>query len=452
MKKKVKHKVEKVFVFLKEPHFCSKSPYAEILYTKKGRTVLKCCGCGETFVSNGDLISTEKKAQDLTIQTNPESVEQAYLGDICVLFHRFEEKENINRSRYGDWIISAMTSQTVTLTCKEIGKTKTISKESYKFYVLLNVSNLDRKRTKNKKLIEQLKVGNQIILRNTGERSRLVWHVVKIYNKKIFIQRHYKKQVLNVLFHDFDILPPAKQPIGREKKLESKSVSIDPVVEFPNRTVNDRKKKKIKQALKPERSRVKIHPINYPSVAEAFNKETLTFKLQLVNSSGNHATYGHRIIDLSIKLPFKDPKTKKIKILELKAHQCIDCNKIFDFNSSFNEQIQRVGLKINDFKIQFAIQDETGDFHIEKDPFSSFRSESFLHTLGYHVGVNAESDEQRQELLKKILDSRAMSISEIKSILNQDLRLFSKRKEYHLATEQWKADIQFLNGLIKNNS
>lgn len=144
--------------------------------------------------------------------------------------------------------------------------------------------------------------------------------------------------------------------------------------------------------------------------------------------------------------------SSQIQILSLKAHKCMDCNRIFDFHESFLQQLKYVGLRLEDVKIQFDINGEKHDNRIEGNQFTAFKPESFLHTLGYRVGNYGQSESVRHDLLYRIVQLKAMSISEIKNCLSQNIRLFSKREEYQTAVADWKNDIQYMNSLIRKKT
>ena len=85
----------------------------------------------------------------------------------------------------------------------------------------------------------------------------------------------------------------------------------------------------------------------------------------------------------------------------------------------------------------------------DRNLFDEFNSESLLHAMGYRVGYSGLSWDERKKLLDSLLKHEIMTIYEMKSIISNNIRMFSKRDGYELAVEEWKEDINYLNDKIK---
>ena len=373
----------------------------------------------------------------------PESFDMLKLGDKLYLYRRFKSRKSLNTNGYQYWIVNGISKEEITIVCPKTNDRRIIKKQDFGSTVMVNqTAQIERRKiieTKSSKNDDRaklhqsgFKLGDIVVLNNKSK-----WKIIEL-NEQIKLRncdvcRINSKKIIS--YSEFFASHPKKVDIAI---LSKKETPLYNKYDYINSKSNHS-----------EPTRIEIKPQKYESIASAFKMEPLTFHLQLVDSSSNHSTRGHQVMNVVLRLPFQKLNSNQIQVLELKAHHCLDCHKDFDFHSSFIEQLKRVNVKIEELKIQLLVQNQNYDFRVQSDPFSTFHKESFLHTLGYHVGVNADANLQRQEFLKKIVDSNVMSISEIKSIINQDIRLFSKRKEYQLAIQQWKDDIQFLNGLIK---
>ena len=205
-------------------------------------------------------------------------------------------------------------------------------------------------------------------------------------------------------------------------------------------------------SLEHHTNRINIKNKTYSDIFIALQQEKITLKLQLIDSPNNHVTRNHKIQNVKITIPFKRKNENNISILTYICHYCKNCNIYFDFYHSFIEQLHKENLEISNLIAYITLIDENGNNKSNNiNAFQTFNSESLLHTLGYKVGHNGKTAKQRQNLLKIIFDQQLLSIAEMKATINHNINLFSKRKEYSIAINDWKKDLNFLNSLIKEH-
>lgn len=82
------------------------------------------------------------------------------------------------------------------------------------------------------------------------------------------------------------------------------------------------------------------------------------------------------------------------------------------------------------------------------DGFSSFRTESKLHQLGYNVIDGNMSEEERRRLLIYLLDHKRITYLEICSTIEQNIRLFQFSYRHQLAVTKWKSDLKYIGDYI----
>jgi hypothetical protein len=73
--------------------------------------------------------------------------------------------------------------------------------------------------------------------------------------------------------------------------------------------------------------------------------------------------------------------------------------------------------------------------------------ESLLHKSGYHVGKNGLSINERWGLLRRLIDTHALSKDEIDRTISNSLRIFKGRDEYFKAVRDWEKDLEFVRSL-----
>ena len=172
----------------------------------------------------------------------------------------------------------------------------------------------------------------------------------------------------------------------------------------------------------------------------------LVYKIQLIESSNNHATRIHLVEDVVVKLAYKNPKSKTFDIVSIPMHYCSRCDKYFDMKQSFLQTLQKYNLDINYFAASF--ESETGHPIVFKQ--MDLREFSKLKLFGYSVGANGLSTGARQELLDFILKNHLMTASEIKSQLQFNIRFIGKKAHMDDAVGDWEMDIDYINEYISS--
>lgn len=75
----------------------------------------------------------------------------------------------------------------------------------------------------------------------------------------------------------------------------------------------------------------------------------------------------------------------------------------------------------------------------------AFNSSSVLSEMGYNVQAAANmTAAQRQEILRKAVEEKGVSVNEILNLLELQIRLHSDRKSYQSAVDKWKEDSDFV--------
>ena len=172
----------------------------------------------------------------------------------------------------------------------------------------------------------------------------------------------------------------------------------------------------------------------------------LVYKIQLIGSSNNHATRIHPVEDVVVKLAYKNPKSKTFDIVSIPMHYCSRCDKYFDMKQSFIQTLNRYNLDINYFAASF--ESETGQPIVFKQ--MDLREFSKLKLFGYSVGANGLSTGARHELLDFILKNHLMTVSEIKSQLQFNIRFIGKKAHMDDAVGDWEKDIDYINEYISS--
>lgn len=195
---------------------------------------------------------------------------------------------------------------------------------------------------------------------------------------------------------------------------------------------------------------VKIHEV-FNDMLEIIGDDKLIFNIQLIDSANNHVTKLHKIENRVVKIIYKT-NGNLYKVFQYKCHYCLDCNCYFDFYQSFMMQLKKNSIDMSNLMIRIVkvLDDDSLLKKIDdRNLFDEFNSESLLHAMGYRVGYSGLSWDERKKLLDSLLKHEIMTIYEMKSIISNNIRMFSKRDGYELAVEEWKEDINYLNDKIK---
>lgn len=151
-------------------------------------------------------------------------------------------------------------------------------------------------------------------------------------------------------------------------------------------------------------------------------------KFQIINSSNNHVAKHHDVIDVTVPIIWKNHNEyKKQNIL---MHYCKDCDLYFDFKNSFTKQLKQYGISYQSVVAQ--ILDE------KHDPFlfantNEFSEQSILHMMGYIVGkTNGLATNKRQNIIKQVIDLNILSVSEVKNIIEFNIRFIGKKMDMNM--------------------
>ncbi len=124
--------------------------------------------------------------------------------------------------------------------------------------------------------------------------------------------------------------------------------------------------------------------------------------------------------------------------IRLPVHYCMQCRKCFIGRTTLALFDQRYGKTI----MQRCSLDETDDF------YENFCQETKLHQFGYNVEDGKMSLPERQALLTYLLEHKRMTYHEICTTIEQNIRMFQGRPNYHLAVTKWQADLEFIGQYI----
>lgn len=203
-----------------------------------------------------------------------------------------------------------------------------------------------------------------------------------------------------------------------------------------------KKDKKIKK-INPISNKLTIQHTSYIDMRRITG---LTYKIQLIGSSNNHATRHHPVEDVVVKLAYKAPKSKSFDVVSISMHYCSQCKKYFDIKQSFLQQIEKAHLDIHNFAVSF--ESESG-LPIEFKQMN-LKEYSKLKLFGYSVGANGLNTSSRHDLINFLLDKHLMTASEIKSHLQFNIRYIGNKPNMENAVGDWKNDINYVNDYIRN--
>lgn len=121
------------------------------------------------------------------------------------------------------------------------------------------------------------------------------------------------------------------------------------------------------------------------------------------------------------------------------VHYCETCNRYMIGRATLT-QYDKAYQKILVRRIKL---DDTG-------PYGEFDLESKLHLYGYNAIDGELTDDERHELLSKLLSMRLMTYFEICSTIEQNIRMFQGRPNFALALKKWSDDLLYLGEYIKS--
>ena len=175
------------------------------------------------------------------------------------------------------------------------------------------------------------------------------------------------------------------------------------------------------------------------------NKIDIVSELQVVDSSNNHVTRMHDIIDKTFYIRIKESKYGSSSILmEYNGHYCTRCKKYFDFKQSFIGQLKKEDISIN--RVETKLTDENNNkININNLRFELYNDESILHKFGYKVGTSGVSKGKRHKIIDKVIQNNILTLSEIKDILNRNISRFDGVKRYKKSVDNWREDLEYIN-------
>lgn len=166
--------------------------------------------------------------------------------------------------------------------------------------------------------------------------------------------------------------------------------------------------------------------------------------IQLINSSNNHSTIGHEVIDKVATFAYFDSSRGQYSTFKMVLHYCEKCHRYFELKSSFEFQIKSIGLQLSDVL--------TGYYNDYMIPITfkhfGLNEKSLLGKYGYSVKKEGPSKYERQKIIRYILENHIMSKSEIKTFLDYLISFNGKKSNMDNAISKWQNDISYINSLV----
>lgn len=188
---------------------------------------------------------------------------------------------------------------------------------------------------------------------------------------------------------------------------------------------------------------IKIISTNKKCIMDVHYENTIISKLQLIRGANNHVTKGHLITDKIVGLLYYTKDS--IQLIEIVIHYCEKCDKYFDFENSFNEQMKQHNLIGSQLMVNCY---DDNNFLIGEN--LKLREFSKLKMYGYSVSEHGLSDNKRKELLMYLIRNKILSTSEIKQHLEFLITYNGKKRHNKNAVVKWRDDISFINNYIKH--
>lgn len=178
------------------------------------------------------------------------------------------------------------------------------------------------------------------------------------------------------------------------------------------------------------------------------NSREIISEIQLISTSHNHSTSSHKVTDKVVTFAYYDTALKKYNTFNISVHYCETCRRYFDFKKSFELQINKIGLKLQDVLSCFY------NDYMSPIEFKTFglNEHSLLSKYGYSVRKGGPKKYERQNILKHIIENSIMSRSQIKSFLEYLIKFNGKKSHMDDAITKWENDIDYINKLIKKDN
>ena len=129
--------------------------------------------------------------------------------------------------------------------------------------------------------------------------------------------------------------------------------------------------------------------------------------------------------------------------IKLTVRYCQECDRYFISKQTLSAFEKKYGLMLVS-KFQYTIKSE-----LLNDIYSSFRSESRLHSIGYNVQAGQMDEKMRRRLLLTIIDTGCMTAEEVIQDIENAVAIFSRNPRFNVALKKWEDDLVFVNEYIK---
>lgn len=158
--------------------------------------------------------------------------------------------------------------------------------------------------------------------------------------------------------------------------------------------------------------------------------------VEVVYSMTCHTEH-HKLVPCRGIIPMLTTDNKQIKY-EVYVGFCVSCNKYYMFHSDYEEMLKSgkpLCAVYNANKVGVGFN---------KVPFK-YKSQSALNAMGYTVSVSGNLEkEERQDILKKALDSQIFEVSDLVNFLNWLIQTREPQLKYRAAVQKWMEDLMFV--------
>lgn len=157
----------------------------------------------------------------------------------------------------------------------------------------------------------------------------------------------------------------------------------------------------------------------------------------IVLSNTSRCSSEHKTKDIIAKIPVIS-SDGEFKYYEINASYCFNCKRFTILKEDFKNIKDVIMCKIIDETKEIE-QEDDNEFEIEQN-------KSLLYNYGYNVQTKTNlSVEQRQIILSSVIEAQIMDKRDIVNHINILIDRGSKIPSWHLATQKWKDDKQFVN-------
>ena len=158
--------------------------------------------------------------------------------------------------------------------------------------------------------------------------------------------------------------------------------------------------------------------------------------VEVVHSMACHRA-NHKVVPCKGIVPILTKDNKQSKF-ETYIGYCMECDKYYMFHSDYKELL-KTGTPL------CAVYDLNKVETIYEKMAFKYKSQSVLNAMGYTVSMNAKLDkEERQDILRKALDSHLFEVSDLVNFLNWLIQTREPQPKYGLAVQKWMEDLFFV--------